>query len=138
MAILKRKEENAYEKRQVKKIVVAASMGVLLLSAVPVSAASKTAYNHTMTYSSGKVSDTSAYASTTCSGAKVKYVKARLTYVYRLEGYNYTGTESASQTYATTASYTVNNPDAYIYQTSGYHEAAVTYQGYNKTIVATS
>ena len=84
------------------------------------------------------MSDTSAYASTTCSGAKVKYVKARLTYVYRLEGYNYTGTESASQTYATTASYTVNNPDAYIYQTSGYHEAAVTYQGYNKTIVATS
>ena len=62
------------KKRQVKKIVVVASMGVLLLSAVPVSAASKTAYNHTMTYSSGKVSDTSAYASTTCSGAKVKYV----------------------------------------------------------------
>ena len=122
------------KKRQVKKLVVAATMGVLLLSAVPVSAASKTGYGHTMTYSIARTSDRSAYAATTCNGPNVRYVTATVKVRYKQNSQIQYKENTTSQTYATTASVSISNTDAFIDMVEGKHIASVIYRGENRTI----
>lgn len=137
MAILKRKEENAYEKKTSEKISVGSNNGVLLISTVPVSAASKTGYDHTMTYSIARTSAQSAYASTTCNGPNVRYVTATVKVRYKQNSRIAYKENTTSQTYATTASVNISNTDAFIDMVEGKHIASVIYRGENKTLNGT-
>lgn len=122
------------KKRQVKKIVAVATMGMLLLSAVPVSALSLTEHGHTMEYNSKKVSSVSAYASTTCTGPRVNYVRATLHYTYMFYGESRNDFEVATQTYATTAGIYFNDDNVAIQSVSGFHEAGVIDNGAPETL----
>lgn len=122
--------------KNMKKVSAILMAGAMLVSALPVSAGSKTQYGHTMNYSKEKLSDTKAQAVTTWLG--VNSVKATVRVNYNSsgqEGVNKSASNSSREATVATITLVANS---YINTVSGIHSAEVTYQGKYEEITGVS